>query len=71
MGKKKKNKKKEKEKEEDKKNGKKIKTEENEKKKEKTAQRFTVDLHSKIQSSFSFFLISWYCIFFFHSLVPY
>ena len=27
------------------------------KKKEKTAQRFTVDLHSKTLSSFSFFLI--------------
>jgi hypothetical protein len=27
------------------------------KKKERTAQRFTVDLHSEIQSSFSFFLI--------------
>jgi hypothetical protein len=28
-----------------------------EKKKKKTAQRFTVDLHSKILNSFSFFLI--------------
>ena len=30
----------------------------NEKKKERTAQRFTVDLHSETLSSFSFFLIA-------------
>jgi len=47
---------------------KKIKTqkqwEKKKKKKERTAQRFTVDLHSKTLSSFNFFLISWYCTFF-------